>query len=58
MILGFRMKLCSHEPVGGKSELAHLFGFLDKDPQKVNGAKLTLGKTISVLKISNETLLT
>ena len=24
------MKLCSYEPVGGKSDLAHLFGFLDK----------------------------
>ena len=27
---GLRMKLCSYEPVGGKSDLAHLLWFLDK----------------------------
>ena len=28
------MKLCSYEPEGGKSDLAHLFGFLDKDKDR------------------------
>ena len=33
------MKLCSYEPVGGKSDLAHLFWFLDKGTYSREGGE-------------------